>query len=211
MSKPNSTTIFYAMSQASGKLVVFILLSISFLLLVHYFSTPIIQQAKQDNLISSFNQVLPSNEYDNDLLADQIQITDPQVLAKLGSDEPINVYRAYKNQQPVALIYTTYANDGYNGKIEILVGLYATGNISGVRVLDHRETPGLGDKIDISKNDWVMGFANKNLHDGTRWAVKKDGGDFDQFTGATITPRAVVKAVYNSLQAMQQLGGELYE
>lgn len=109
----------------------------------------------------------------------------------LGTDQPVTVYRARKSGQPVALFATPVAPDGYSGPIQLLVGVYADGTLAGVRVLAHKETPGLGDAIDEKRAPWIFGFAGKSLSnpglDG--WRVKKDGGSFDQFTGATITPR----------------------
>ena len=97
------------------------------------------------------------------------------------------------------------APDGYNGKIQLVVGLAGEGTVSGVRVLEHKETPGLGDKIELRISDWILGFNSLTLNSEniTNWAVKKDGGQFDQFTGATITPRAVVKAVKRSVEYYQ--------
>ena len=119
----------------------------------------------------------------------------------LGTSEPVAVYRARKAGQPVALVISPIAPDGYNGSIKLLVGINSDGTLSGVRVVGHRETPGLGDAIDESRSGWIHIFDNKSLGNPLpeRWKVKKDGGDFDQLTGATITPRAVVKAVRQAL------------
>ena len=111
------------------------------------------------------------------------------------------MYRARKAGQPVALVITPVAPDGYSGIIKLLVGINVDGTLNGVRVVTHRETPGLGDAIDEKRSDWIHLFDNRSLLDPPleRWAVRKDGGDFDQLTGATITPRAVVKAVRQTL------------
>ena len=100
------------------------------------------------------------------------------------------------------MILPVVAPEGYSGRIDLLVGIYADGSVAGVRAVSHRETPGLGDKVEIGKSQWVLEFNGKSLSMPVpeNWAVKKDGGNFDQFTGATITPRAVVKAVYQSLE-----------
>ena len=139
-----------------------------------------------------------AGSYDNDLLTDTINIDkrfNQQLLGPLAADDKI--YLARKDGRINTVIIPAIAPDGYTTQIKILVGIHADGSIAGVRVTEHRETPGLGDKIDLKKSDWVLQFNDKSLADVDEedWAVKKDGGIFDQFTGATITPRAVVKAV----------------
>ncbi len=99
------------------------------------------------------------------------------------------------------MVYSSIAPNGYNGPIQLLIGVYANGHLAGVRVVKHRETPGLGDAVSITYSDWILGFNDKSLSNPEpgKWKVKRDGGIFDQFTGATITPRAVVNAVHNAL------------
>lgn len=208
-----NSALFRAMGRSAGKLSAFVLLCIVVLLIVRAFSEPKILQAEQENLLATFNQVLPSKLYDNLPLNDTTQIREPQYLKKLASSEPVTVYRARLNNQPAGVILQTIAPDGYSGNIYLLIGIRANGKISGVRVLKHRETPGLGDKIEIEKDNWITTFNQTSLNQPSakNWAVKKDGGEFDQFTGATITPRAVVKAVRNSLEVVHQLGDTLYE
>ena len=120
---------------------------------------------------------------------------------RLGQEEAFTVYLAKKNNVVSALIFPVTATDGYSGIIKLLVGINIDGTLAGVRVVSHKETPGLGDAIEIQRSDWILSFNNKSLDNptGKGWAVKRDGGVFDQFTGATITPRAVVKAVHLSL------------
>ena len=158
----------------------------------------IIAENERQALLANLNAVVPPEQYNNAVTEDTIQVSDP---ALLGTPEPVTIYRAYKGAQPVAVFATPVAPDGYTGPIRLLIGVYADGTLAGVRVLSHKETPGLGDAIDITRSDWVLSFAGKSLGDPDRekWKVKKDGGAFDQFTGATITPRAVVKAVRNFL------------
>ncbi len=157
-----------------------------------------IRHNEQLTLLRKLNTIIPADEYDNDLLSDTIHIPADYFL---GTTEDMLVYRARRNNQSVAVVLPVIAPNGYNGPIEMLVGIYSNGNIAGVRIVKHRETPGLGDAIDTSRSDWVRGFDNKNLQqpDEKHWKVKRDGGVFDQFTGATITPRAVVKAVHAAL------------
>jgi electron transport complex protein RnfG len=202
-----------SMLGSAFKLSLFVLISIVLLLTVRYAASPIIMQAEKENLLNTFNQVLPLALYDNDPLTDTLKISKPDALALLGSETPVTVYRARKNKQPAGLIFTFSAPNGYSGEIKMLIGVLPDGRVSGVRVLKHKETPGLGDKIEIIKNNWILEFNGRNVRDNndSRWAVKKDGGDFDQFTGATITPRAVVGAVKKALMFINEHGESLYE
>lgn len=149
-------------------------------------------------LLSILNQIIPVDQYSNNLATDvlhtHMQVANAQV--------PVTVYRARRDQQPVAAILLTQTPQGYNGTIKLMVGIYLDGTIAGVRILTHKETPGLGDKIERQRSDWILGFNQRSLTDPLRerWRVKKDGGDFDQLTGATITPRAVVQAVRDALE-----------
>lgn len=149
-------------------------------------------------LLRKLNQLVPAGSYDNELLDDRITVLHP---ATLGTDKPVAVYRAREAGQPVAVVMTPVAPNGYSGSIKLLVGIKVDGSLSGVRVVTHRETPGLGDAIDEERSDWIFGFDGKSLGNPLpdKWAVKKDGGEFDQLTGATITPRAIVKAVRQAL------------
>lgn len=148
-------------------------------------------------MLENLNQIVPAGRYDNAILNDVIQIREPT----LNPDGPVTVYRARRDGLPVAAVLSVVAPDGYSGPIRLLVGVNADGSLAGVRVVSHRETPGLGDAIDARRSDWILGFAGRSLGDppAAQWAVRKDGGVFDQFTGATISPRAVVKAVKRTL------------
>jgi len=158
-----------------------------------------ISDAQRRVQLSALNEILPHEQHDNDLLADSFSVDDYQYL-RLSAFR--DAYRARQNGEVVAVILPVVAPEGYSGRIDLLVGIYADGSVAGVRAVSHRETPGLGDKIEIGKSQWVLEFNGKSLSMPVpeNWAVKKDGGEFDQFTGATITPRAVVKAVYQSLE-----------
>jgi electron transport complex protein RnfG len=149
-------------------------------------------------LLRKLNQLVPADSYDNELVDDRITVIDP---ATAGKDKTVTVYRARRGGAAVALVMSAVAPDGYSGKIRLLVGVQADDTLSGVRVVAHRETPGLGDAIDEQRSDWIYGFDGKSLDYPplAKWAVKKDGGHFDQLTGATITPRAIVRAVRQSL------------
>ncbi len=184
---------------ASGRMALFIGIAIVVLVSVRQWVAPKIEAAHKAELLSHLSELLPPQTYDNDLLHDTKQVVAPQFL---GTNKPVTLYRARKHGKPVAVLFETVAPNGYSGAIRLLVGIRADGSLLGVRVLAHRETPGLGDKIEKTKSDWIDSFTDKRLTaDSTaQWAVKKDGGMFDQFTGATITPRAVVKAVKKSLE-----------
>jgi Na+-translocating ferredoxin:NAD+ oxidoreductase subunit G len=157
-----------------------------------------IAENERQALLDRLHQVLPPTLHDNDLYTDTIEVTDPL----LGSStKPVAVYRARKGGKPVAAIIASTVPEGYGGEIKLLVGIYYDGTVSGVRVLSHKETPGLGDAIEIEKSDWILGFNGRSLLNPkeSKWKVKKDGGIFDQFTGATISPRLVVQRVRDTL------------
>lgn len=149
-------------------------------------------------LLKKLNNIIPADSYNNDLLLDTITLNAETLL---GTKEQTLAYRARNNNQNVAVVLSSVAPGGYNGPIHLLVGIYADGTLAGVRVVKHRETPGLGDAVEISRSDWILDFNDKSLQQPSSlfWKVKRDGGIFDQFTGATITPRAVVKAVHDAL------------
>ena len=153
---------------------------------------------KRAYTLNKLHEIISPEAHDNDLGRDTLEVTDPL----LGTTHPMLVYRARKQGKPVAVIIQTIAPDGYSGDIEMLVGIRTDGTLLGVRVVDHQETPGLGDAIDIRKSNWILQFDNRSLSNPTpaNWKVKRDGGAFDQITSATISSRAVTKAVYNTLQ-----------
>lgn len=157
-----------------------------------------IAENERATLLRKLHRLIPPESHDNVLLQDTLQV---QNRTLLGSAEPVTVYRARMQGEPVALVIEALAPDGYSGTIRLLVGINIDGSLGGVRVVAHRETPGLGDAIEEERSDWILGFTGKSLQDPVlqKWAVKKDGGAFDQLTGATITPRAVVKAVRQAL------------
>lgn len=161
-------------------------------------------QAMQRKLAS----ILPAGQADNDPLQDRIQVSGGGLL---GTDTA-QVYRVRRGETSVAVILEPVVPDGYAGPIRLLVSVLRDGSLGGVRVLSHHETPGLGDKIEESKSDWVYGFEGRSLTDPPRdqWSVKRDGGYFDQFTGATITPRSIVRAVKNTLLYVERHGDRLF-
>lgn len=160
--------------------------------------------------LSALTETLPDEQHDNDMLNDTFVVDDRELLNLL---RPSEAYRGRQDGEVVAVILPVIAPDGYSGRISLLVGIRANGELAGVRVLNHRETPGLGDKVELSKSQWILSFDGKSLTMPTPedWGVRKDGGAFDQFTGATITPRAVVQAVYRALQYFDENRGSLLE
>jgi electron transport complex protein RnfG len=144
-------------------------------------------------------EIVPRDRHDNSMLDDTLPIG-PETTLGLTSTQ--QVFIAREGDQAIAVILPVTAPDGYSGKIELIVGINRDGSIAGARALAHKETPGLGDKVDLKKSDWILGFNGRSLADPlpAQWKVKKDKGVFDQFTGATITPRAVTNAMFRALE-----------
>lgn len=163
------------------------------------------QTALQQKVL--LDQVVPPELYDNAIQQECYLVSNPA----LGNGSPHRLYLARKGDKPVAVAMETTAPDGYSGNIQIIVGASFTGTVYGTRVVEHHETPGLGDKIDLRVSDWINSFNGKRVKgpDDGQFAVKKDGGEFDQFTGATITPRAVVNAVKRTTLYIETLPGQL--
>jgi len=155
-------------------------------------SADIAQRAMEDRQ-TSLGQVIPASIHDNNPVTDTVTLTDDE-------GQPMTVYRALSKGQVTGVAYEIRGS-GYAGPIKLMLGVAADGQVLGVRVLAHKETPGLGDKIEVKKGDWIQRFTGLTLGDPPveKWKVKKDGGEFDQFTGATITPRGVVGAIRDGL------------
>lgn len=190
-------------------LAMFALGSAALLAVVHELTDESIEEAQRRAKMAALHEILPQGIYDNDVLTDTIRINDRQWL---GTDEPVTVYRARKGGQPVAVVMEVVAPDGYSGPIRMLVGIRFDGTLAGVRVTEHQETPGLGDKLDTDVDDWILQFEGLSLRKPPRdhWALEEDGGVFDQFTGASITPRAVIKAIKKALLYFSDHKAELF-
>ncbi|MGQ0442162.1 MAG: electron transport complex subunit RsxG [Methylophilaceae bacterium] len=158
-----------------------------------------IEKSEAAARMALFRQIVPEHMHNNDMLNDAISI-EPNDL--LGNQQATIANRARFDSVPTVVILEAIAHDGYSGDIKLLIAIKYDGSIAGVRVLTHKETPGLGDYIDIAKGNWIKLFDDKSLQktNEAKWKVKKDGGEFDYMAGATITPRAVVKAVHKTLQ-----------
>lgn len=159
-----------------------------------------IARAQREAEARQLLEIFPADSHDNDLLTDRVMLPANTPLLELRAERP--AYTARLQQQVIGVILPATARDGYSGDISLLVGVEANGQLAGVRVVNHRETPGLGDAIERSKSDWILAFDGRSLEApaANDWQVKKDGGVFDQFTGATVTPRAVVIAVRKALE-----------
>lgn len=156
-----------------------------------------IARNERDALLAQLRALVPVEQIDNDMLAEVLEISAPDALGAPTT----RVYRARRAGAPVAVVLSPVVSQGYSGAIRLIVAVRFDGALAGVRVLSHRETPGLGDKIEVERSDWIHGFAGRSLGDppASGWKVKRDGGVFDQFAGATITPRAVVRGVRQAL------------
>lgn len=176
---------------------------------VHHLTAERIEAQERRVVQMQLEQILPSARYDNDLLQDTVQL---QAETWFPRGQTVTAHRARLDGRPVAVILRFKAVNGYSGDIHLLAGILDDGSLAGVRVVSHKETPGLGDGIEVEKSDWILGFNGKSLRDpaAQRWAVERDGGAFDQFTGATITPRAVVDAVRAALEYYRLHRDELF-
>lgn len=168
-----------------------------------------IESTIETEKLKLISQIVPPSEYDNDILRDVKAVPAD---ALLGTRAPTIAYIARLKQQPAAAILEVVAREGYSGDVRLILAIRPNGELSGVRVLAHKETPGLGDYIDIAKDNWIKGFDEKSriTWGDTEWKVKKDGGQFDYMAGATITPRAVVKEVNQTLQYFALHRDELF-
>jgi len=184
--------------RTGGILFVFALVGTAMLAFTHDRTEPVITRGQLEQKRALLSQVLPASLYDNDLLASQQSVPPDELL---GTRKPSALWLARRGGVFTGVVLEAVAPDGYSGDITLLIGIDASGTVTGVRVTAHRETPGLGDYIDRAKSAWIDQFAGKSLNapEAKHWKVAKDGGHFDARAGATITPRAVVKAVKSAL------------
>ena len=184
--------------RAALSLAVATVLAVGLVALVHDRATPQIEASRRAAQLQQLTAVLGGIAYDNDPLADTLLVRD---LEYLGTGEPLVAHRVRRNGVPIAVLLNAVAPDGYAGALHLLVAIDVEGRLIGVRVLEHSETPGLGDFVDERRSDWIHQFSGRSLDapPPARWQVSKDGGDFDQYTGATVTARAVTHAVRDAL------------
>ena len=205
MSTPEEKHLFRVSLETALTLLGFVILFTALSAWVYLFTKPTIEASAREERLVFFNQVLPRELYNNDPNTDTITLPPEPAL---GQHFPTQVYRARLNGKPAGLIIEAIAPDGYSGDIKMLIGLDANGRLLSVRVTEHKETPGLGDYIDPKKDrnkarPWITQFDNLPALSDVQWHVKKDGGSFDAVAGATVTPRAVVKAVHKAVQFAQ--------
>ncbi len=184
--------------QSAANLVFFSVIATAVLASTFFLTRDEIKKSEDGEKLKLITQIVPPALFDNDIIKDTTSIpADPL----LGNDDSTLAYRARLNNEPSAVVLESVAPDGYSGKIWLILAVRANGELAGVRVVKHKETPGLGDYIELPKGPWIKGFDGKSreVYKDADWKVKKDGGKFEYMAGATITPRAIVKAVNKAL------------
>lgn len=196
-------TLAKASFHTAANLAVFALIGTAILAFTYNQTHDKIAQSVEAEKLKLIAQIVPDALFDNDIIKDTQDVA-PDAL--LGNDGITTAYRARLKNKPAVLVLEAVAPDGYSGKISLLIAIRDNGELAGVRVVAHKETPGLGDYIEIARSDWIVQFNGASLtkYTDVDWKVKKDGGQFDYMAGATITPRAVVKAVHKALQYFAQ-------
>ncbi|MCP1726152.1 electron transport complex protein RnfG [Natronospira proteinivora] len=196
--KVTRSQVIRSMVISAGLLAIFAVVGGGLVALTEQLTRDRIAENERRARLASLQEILPADAYDNDLVEDTIELQD---VTGLNLEPSVVIHRAFKEGEPVAAIFPLVAPDGYGGPIHLLMGVHMDGRIAGVRVTRHSETPGLGDPIEARRSDWIHDFQGRQLGDAAdeKWQVQADGGEFDQFTGATITPRAVVRAVRRGL------------
>ena len=193
----------------ASNLLLFAVASTALLAWTYELTRETIARSIENEKLKLIAQIVPPATYDNDIMRDTVQLAADKLL---GGNGTTLVYRGRLNNQPSIAVLQAIAPDGYGGRIDLIVAIHHDGRISGVRVVSHKETPGLGDYIEIARSNWIAGFNGASLENrkSGEWKVKKDGGTFDYRAGATITPRAIVKAVRKALQYYAQHRDELF-
>lgn len=202
-------SIFKSSMQTSLRLLMFTVVGTAALAFTFNITHDKIAASEEAEKLNLIKQIVPQEKFDNQIMQDTLSLAaDPL----LGNSQATTAYRGRLQGQPSILVLEAIAPDGYSGKIRFIMALQYDGTISGVRVVKHKETPGLGDYIDAAKSDWIKGFNGISLTNRTDkdWKVKKDGGQFDYMTGATISPRAMIKAVHKASQYYAQHRDELF-
>ena len=185
------------------------LIAIGALTLIERLTRERIAEARAANERAALAVVLPPTRYDNDPITDSVWVRAPRWL---GREAPARIWRGRLGERPSALAMETTAAEGYSGAIELLLGVDSAGSVIAARVTRHAETPGLGDPIERERSDWIDGFTGRSLADTPqpRWTVRREGGDFDSFSGATITPRAVARGLGRTLAFLQRHGEAIW-
>ncbi len=199
------------MQKNSQILAIFAIICTAIVGLVNELTKDEIKAQEQLQLLNTLHSIIDPSRYNNDITQDCVNLSSPLIGNSTNDKKMQTAYIARQDNQAIAIAMTSTAPDGYNGNIELIIAINMDGSVSGVRVLKHQETPGLGDEVELRKSNWITTFTGKKLFSekDNRWAVTKDNGIFDQFTGATITPRAVVKAVKKTLLYFKDNKGSL--
>ncbi|MDD4913178.1 MAG: electron transport complex subunit RsxG [Sideroxydans sp.] len=184
--------------QTAANLIFFAIIGTAILASTYFMTHDAIVKSEEAEKMKLITQIVPTTLFDNDIIQDKLSVA-PSPL--LGTEDVTIAYRARLNGEPSAVVLESIAPDGYSGKIALILAVRANGELAGVRVVTHKETPGLGDYIELPKDPWIKGFDGKSreVYKDDDWKVKKDGGQFAYMAGATITPRAIVKAVNKAL------------
>ncbi len=203
-------TMAKASLHTAANLLFFTLIGTAMLAVTFELTRETIKESEEKEKMKLIAQIVPEADYDNDILKDIKPVAADEML---GSDEETIVYRGRLNDEPTVAVLEAIAPDGYGGKVKLIVAFHQDGKIGGVRVITHNETPGLGDYIDIAKDGWITVFKDKSLETSRNrdWKVRKDGGTFDYMAGATISPRAIIKAVHKAAQYFALHKNELFE
>ena len=185
-------------TRSAAVLGIFVLVALTLLGLVNKATKDRISQAHQQWMLDNLSEVLPPEPFDSNPILSLRQHIEPE----LGGSEQVAIYTAFKNQHPAAAVLELVAPNGYSGEIRLLLGIHPNGEIITARVIEHRETPGLGDDIEFRKSVWITQFDGRSLNASVpeNWQVAVHGGQFDALTGATVTSRAVIQAIYRALQ-----------
>ncbi len=195
--------------QTAVNLVFFAIIGTTILSATYHLTHDTIIATVEKAKLKLVSQLLPPASYDNDIMQDIRSVAADELL---GTDEVTQAHIALRNGEPVAVVLEAIAPDGYSGSISLIIAIRPDGSLGGVRVVSHNETPGLGDYIDIAKHDWIKTFdgRSRSLFKDEMWKVRKDGGMFEHMAGATVTPRAVIKAVNRALQYFDAHRDELF-
>lgn len=203
-SAPKEYTAPVMAARTAATLFIFVAIFTGLLSGAYLWTKPAIEASATEEKMKLVDEVLPRTEYDNALLTDTVVLP---ATPELGLKDPTTLFRARQGGQPVALVFEAVAPDGYAGKIRLIIAMRANGEVAGVRVTQHKETPGLGDYVEIKKDKnkarpWITQFNSMSLAKvaDKDWKLKKDGGQIDYHAGATVTPRAVSKAVLKAVQ-----------
>ena len=195
--------------QTAINLVFFAVIGTTVLASVYFLTFDPIRKSVEAEKLKLITQIVPADQFDNDIIQDTLAVPASELL---GTDDVTPAYRARLKGEPSAVVLSAVAPDGYGGKITLILAVKTNGELDGVRVVEHKETPGLGDYIELPKDPWIKNFDGKSraTYQDADWQVKKDGGKFDYMAGATITPRAVIKAVHKALVYFERNRDKLF-